>query len=73
MTDPFPTPMIDMDDLARLLKVSREWVRKRVQAGEFPCHRPGGAKLIRFDAEDVEAIFAMGAQPVVNTQTRSAA
>lgn len=69
MAQPFPPePLLDMNGLADLLNMSREWVRKQVQARAIPHHRFG--RLIRFDAADVTAIMAAGAQPAMTTKPR---
>lgn len=46
---------IGIDELAALLGMSREWVRKRVQRRELPHRRFGRA--VRFSAEDVRTII----------------
>lgn len=45
--------LVDANDVARLLKVSRSWVYQRAQAGQLPCYRIGG--LLRFAPSEILA------------------
>jgi excisionase family DNA binding protein len=48
------TPLIGIDEVARLLAVSKITVRRRVTAGELPCIRLTKGGPMRFDLRDVE-------------------
>jgi excisionase family DNA binding protein len=52
------TPLIGIDEVARLLAVSKITIRRKVSSGELPCIRltPGGP--MRFDLRDVEKFIA---------------
>ena len=53
--------LLTIPELAAQLRVSPLTVRKRVTAGEWPCHRIG--VQYRFTKEDVAAIDQLTAQP----------
>jgi excisionase family DNA binding protein len=57
---PEPEPFLTADELARLLKVHREWVYDQAAAGAFPSHRLPGGRQLRFLWSEV---FATIAQP----------
>ncbi len=61
-----PQRLLNIDELAELLGVKRGWVRDKVTARQLPHHRIG--RHVRFTAEDVEAIVAAAAEPVVKPQ-----
>jgi excisionase family DNA binding protein len=48
------TPLIGIDEVARLLAVSKITVRRKVIAGELPCIRLTKNGVMRFDLRDVE-------------------
>ncbi|MFI5056906.1 MAG: helix-turn-helix domain-containing protein [Candidatus Acidiferrales bacterium] len=48
------TPLIGIDEVARLLAVSKITVRRKVSAGELPCIRLSKGGPMRFDVRDVE-------------------
>ena len=43
--------LVKMDEMARLLSMSKSWLRQMVYAGKVPHHRLGRA--IRFNPEEV--------------------
>ena len=48
------TPLIGIDEVARLLSVSKITIRRKVSAGELPCIRMTKGGPMRFDLRDVE-------------------
>ena len=48
------TPLIGIDEVARLLSVSKITVRRKVSSGELPCIRLTKGGPMRFDLRDVE-------------------
>lgn len=48
-----PSPLHDVEDVARLLGVSVSTIRRLVKAGELRAMRIG--KQLRFDGRDIEA------------------
>ena len=52
------TPLIGIDEVARLLSVSKMTVRRKVSAGELPCVRLSKGGPMRFDLRDVEKLVA---------------
>jgi excisionase family DNA binding protein len=48
------TPLIGIDEVARLLFVSKITIRRKVSAGELPCIRLTKGGPMRFDLRDVE-------------------
>jgi excisionase family DNA binding protein len=48
------TPLIGINEVARLLSVSKMTVRRKVSAGELPCIRLSKGGPMRFDLRDVE-------------------
>ncbi len=54
-----PHQLLDCDDVAALLKVSRKWVEDKVAADEIQYTRIG-ARLVRFTRDDIDALFKAG-------------
>jgi excisionase family DNA binding protein len=52
------TPLVGIDEVARLLAVSKITVRRKVSAGELPCVRLTKGGPMRFDLRDVERFVA---------------
>ena len=52
------TPLIGIDEVARLLSVSKITIRRKVSAGELPCVRLTMGSPMRFDLRDVERFIA---------------
>jgi excisionase family DNA binding protein len=52
------TPLIGIDEVARLLSVSTITVRRKVSAGELPCVRLTKNGPMRFDLRDIERFIA---------------
>lgn len=48
------TPLLDIDEVARLLGVSKITIRRRVAEGELPVIRLKKGGPYRFDLRDVE-------------------
>ncbi len=48
------TPLVGIDEVARLLSVSKITVRRKVSSGELPCIRLSKGGPMRFDMRDVE-------------------
>lgn len=48
------TPLIGIDEVARLLAVSKITIRRKVSSGELPCIRLTKGGPMRFDLRDVE-------------------
>ena len=48
------TTLISIDEVARLLAVSKITVRRKVSSGELPCIRLTKGGPMRFDLRDVE-------------------
>jgi excisionase family DNA binding protein len=48
------TPLLGIDEVARLLSVSKMTIRRKVSAGELPCIRLSKGGPMRFDLRDVE-------------------
>ena len=48
------TALISIDEVARLLSVSKITIRRKVSAGELPCIRMTKGGPMRFDLRDVE-------------------
>ena len=55
-----PHQLLDCDDVAALLKVSRKWVEDKVAGDEIPYTRIG-PRLIRFTRADLDLIVQAGA------------
>lgn len=54
-----PLQLLDCDDLATLLKMSRKWVEDQV-AGELIPYTRVGARAVRFTREQAAEIIARG-------------
>jgi excisionase family DNA binding protein len=54
-----PHQLLDCDDVAALLKVSRKWVEDKVAGDEIPYTRIG-PRLIRFTRDDLDVLFSSG-------------
>ena len=52
------TPLIGINEVARLLSVSKITIRRKVSAGELPCVRMSKGGPMRFDLRDVERFIA---------------
>lgn len=53
------SPLLRLNDVARLLSVSRAWVYEAARAGRIPSFRLGGEDgPLRFVAEDIERWLA---------------
>ena len=53
-----PLPqLLTTDEVAEVLRVTPETVRRRVSAGLIPALRPGGHRLV-FRRADIEALLA---------------
>lgn len=48
------TPLIGIDEVARLLGVSKITIRRKVSSGELPCIRLTKGGPMHFDLRDVE-------------------
>ena len=48
------TPLINLEEVAKLLAVSKITVRRKVSAGELPCIRLTKGGPMKFDLRDVE-------------------
>jgi Helix-turn-helix domain len=57
------TRTMGVDQVAAELGASEEWVRRQCRAGRFPHHRI--ARRLRFTDEDLAAILAVMAVPVI--------
>lgn len=54
-----PHQLLDCDDVAGLLKVSRKWVEDKVAGDEIPYTRIG-PRLVRFTRDDLDELFIAG-------------
>jgi excisionase family DNA binding protein len=52
------TPLIGIEEVARLLSVSKITIRRKVTAGELPCVRLSKGGPMRFDLRDIEKFVA---------------
>ncbi len=52
------TPLIGIDEVARLLAVSKITIRRKVSAGELPVIRLSKGGPMRFDLRDIEKFIA---------------
>jgi excisionase family DNA binding protein len=52
------TPLVGIEEVARLLSVSKITIRRKVSAGELPCVRLSKGGPMRFDLRDVEKFVA---------------
>jgi excisionase family DNA binding protein len=52
------TPLIDIDEAARLLAVSKITIRRKVGTGELPVIRLTKGGPYRFDLRDIEKFIA---------------
>ncbi len=52
-----PDQMLDIDDFACLLKVSKKWVEQQVQGDAIPYSRIG-PRLVRFSRDDIADYYA---------------
>ena len=52
------TPLIGINEVARLLSVSKITIRRKVSAGELPCVRLSKGGPLRFDLRDIERFIA---------------
>jgi excisionase family DNA binding protein len=52
------TPLIGIDEVAKLLAVSKITIRRKVSTGELPCIRLTKGGPMRFDLRDIERFIA---------------
>lgn len=52
------TPLVGIDEVARLLNVSKITIRRKVSSGELPCVRLTKGGPMRFDVRDIERFIA---------------
>ncbi len=52
------TPLIGIDEVARLLAVSKITIRRKVSSGELPVIRLSKGGPYRFDLRDIEKFIA---------------
>jgi len=65
-----PHQLLDCDDVAGLLKVSRKWVEDKVAGDEIPYTRIG-PRLVRFTRDDLDLLYSAGKHDPVRLPRRT--